>query len=830
MQNFTDVWGVILDDNGKPLVGKIGFYEPNTTTLKNIFGTDEVIPLDNPVYCNGITTTQVLLDEGDYTARYWRYIGNGNMESDNNEGSWLLYKTELIKDGSVVRTDFAGNGIVETIDELKDLTGMEDGDICLVHGYYEKDDCPARYFVWHESGTYVDDGGVCIKSNSQNTGAWIMKIPGTYIDVRWFGDIPSNAWNGTSSNLGQRAKAASAANKYKKDLYFPSYTKGTSNGFYVFNGSNTVSVNQNIICDSGVRFVVKYGTTGTVVSCSKLYKEGRYLFVSEQGKQIGGYELHCDWINSSWLNSNTVTPNNWATQGFVIDEMNSPIHFKDVKLKVENTPVSGTVWENCEVNECNKKITNNITIMNMEIDTDWFADDYDYTQLTITGCRILLRNCKDANTYILLKNKQHESDYGDLGEQQINCYVLAGGTIENCYGSITAANHGNWEFHNVSLSLNGFNNADSLNAVDSWFSFTGGNVLSNIALRRGSLSGEQTLQFIADSTFENAELNIPLTLLGINATLRNCVVNKNIAATNIILDHNTINGVWISQNQDTNNIINVDCKYNTWKDGAKHWIYSTLADAKVVGDWVGNFCNYDDSHWIRITRTNLLKADYLHQYSYVGNDEPYLDKFNGYNYIMQFALYRGHLGSERGAFAQTAIPIAWYNMGTNELSLVNRNIVYWKMFTVGTKFTRREASVEILSPTYKAVGISDGDYRDYSPRHSPFVMYWGSNIVVRAGGCGSYLNAICWDADVGDANYVWSFEGPAVDHTQSSYSNGVVIGCLGSNPGESWDTPSVYPEAIWSKMNIAIHINKDIKRSTGAPSTCVGYNSDSAYT
>ena len=54
MQNFTDVWGVILDDSGKPLVGKIGFYEPNTTTLKNIFGTDEVIPLDNPVYCNGI--------------------------------------------------------------------------------------------------------------------------------------------------------------------------------------------------------------------------------------------------------------------------------------------------------------------------------------------------------------------------------------------------------------------------------------------------------------------------------------------------------------------------------------------------------------------------------------------------------------------------------------------------------------------------------------------------------------------------------------------------------------------------------------------------------
>ena len=43
------------------------------------------------------------------------------MESDQNEDSWLLYKTELIKDGSVVKTDFTGNGVVDTVDELKEL-------------------------------------------------------------------------------------------------------------------------------------------------------------------------------------------------------------------------------------------------------------------------------------------------------------------------------------------------------------------------------------------------------------------------------------------------------------------------------------------------------------------------------------------------------------------------------------------------------------------------------------------------------------------------------------------------------------------------------------
>ena len=127
---------------------------------------------------------------------------------------------------------------------------------------------------------------------------------------------------------------------------------------------------------------------------------------------------------------------NWARQGFIIDEMQSPLTLQNVKLKVEESPFSGTTLNNCEMLECNKKITNNITIQNMEIDTDWFDDNYDWSKLTLSGCRILLRNCKDANTYIILKNKQNESDYGDLGEQQINAQIRAGGTIENCYGTV----------------------------------------------------------------------------------------------------------------------------------------------------------------------------------------------------------------------------------------------------------------------------------------------------------------------------------------------------------------------------------------------------------
>ena len=805
MQNFTDVWGVILDDNCKPLVGKIGFYEPNTTTLKNIFGTDEVIPLDNPVYCNGVTTSQVLLDEGDYTVRYWRYIGNGNMESDQNENSWFLYKTELVKDGSVVNTNFSGDGVVDTIDELKSLTGMQDGDLCLVNGYFTKDDCPARYFVWHENGSYDDDGGVCIKANSQNTGAWIMKIPGTYIDVRWFGDIPSNAWNGTSSNLGQRAKAASAANKYSKDLYFPSYKGGTQNGFYVFNGSNTVSVRQNIICDDSVRFVVKHGTSGTVISCSEFIKDGRYLFISEYGEQIGGYQLIADWIKTSWLNGNTTNVLNWARQGFILDEMQSPITFQDTKLKVENSPFSGTTWINCEVEECNKKITNNITIQNMEIDTDWFADNYSWGNLSISGCRILLANCKDADTYIVLKNKQLDANYGDLGEQTINARVLGNCILENFAGTITMQTHGGIETHNASVTIIGLNTSDTLNCVDTWLTLNSNTVIDSISLRRGSIVGTGTLQAVHDSMIDNADISISFNLLGTNSTIKNSNINAQITATNITLDHDNVYAT-VDQ-RDTDGYVNVHVRHCNFGVGGEHYVHAYTVNSIVVGEWIGNTCDYDNKHWIRLDRTNLDKFDYSHRYTYKANEEPYISKYNGYNLKMNFKQYRGNMEDGRNVFA-SQLPFMFMNDNTYELSVVSKNN-YWRMFTVGNKYTRRSGRL-VLQRSY--VGIQESNYSDHTNGHAPIVLNWGMNSYTLNGVTNVFMNAYCHDSDNAEAEYKWCFTQPGYIPA-TVYSNGTTIGFLSKSPYDGWslDWP-VYPNAGTGNTNsIYVFIDQDFE-------------------
>ena len=162
MRNFIDCWQFLFTNGGKPLVGKIEFCEANTTSLKTIYDVDGQ-ELDNPIYVDGVTDYQVML-EGDYTARFYEYIGDGIMVGDTAPEHWKLFKTELLK-GESETTVIEDGAIIDTIDDLKNINGMQDGDCVEVLGYYTKEDCPARFYVWHESGYWADDGrhlaGLC---------------------------------------------------------------------------------------------------------------------------------------------------------------------------------------------------------------------------------------------------------------------------------------------------------------------------------------------------------------------------------------------------------------------------------------------------------------------------------------------------------------------------------------------------------------------------------------------------------------------------------------------------------------------------------------------
>ena len=812
MRNFIDCWQFLFTNGGKPLVGKIEFCEANTTSLKTIYDIDGQ-ELDNPIYVNGVTDYQVMLD-GDYTARFYEYIGDGIMVGDTAPEHWKLFKTELLK-GESETTVVEDGAIIDTIDDLKNLVGMHDGDCVEVLGYNTKEDCPARFYVWHDSGQWADDGGVWIRSNNTTQGAWVMKIPGSYIDVRWYGDIPNSTTSAPTTHMGARAYAAAAANRYHKDLYFPSYN-GAAIGYYLFDGSNTVSVQKDIILDNGVRFVIKENTSGTFVSCHEMKACDKTLFVSELGKTIGNYTLEADWINVGWYGSNVATATG-ARVGYVVENMHSPMTISNRKVKLVNVAQPLTL-NNCEVVEGHKVLNGNVTLYGMDVKTDWFADNYAYqTSLHLyNNCRIKLDNCKDANTYIILKNIAGDYNYGDLGEQSINATVYSGGTIENCYGTITVADSsGNLEFHNVTLLINGLTASHSINGVDSWLTIPADTSISSLNLRRGALSanaslGTYLLTLIGDSYIENATINCNINTTGAELTVRNSDIVGTIYTRRITLLNNRIFGT-IDQ-QDYAGIITVRLDGNIFFGNGRHYVHSSTADTKVTGYWTNNGSDYDDKHWIRLDRTNLLANDNLHNYVYENNSEPYLSKWSGSNLLLKFACFKGNKNDGRGVFSTTTIPFLFLNTYTNILTIVNRR-VHWKMFTVGSANPCRTGRILGAAAGTETLGYSEA--ADSNRTHTPIVWFWGRRFNVSTTPYYQSLQAYCFDSATGEANYDWSFEKEDVDHTVNEFSNGMEVGCLATDPTTEYPFQEYPVSSSITYKYLAIHIDPNFRTSNG---------------
>ena len=840
MYNYNDVWANVWCGKNL-LVGKLVFCEANTTDLKTIYSVDG-LELPNPIYVNGMPESQIMLD-GDYTVRYYEYIGNGQMVGDMAEDHWRLYKTELIKQPELITT-MSNDGVgltVSTIDTLKDLNGMEDGDVVGVVGYYTKEDCPLRYYVWHQSGNYADDGGVVIKSNNTTSGAWIMKIPYNYIDVRWYGDIPSNLSTGNSSNLGQRAKAASAANKYNKDLYFSAYSAGGALGFYMFDGSNTVSVNKDIICDKGVRFVVKHGTTGTSVVCHELFNCDKYLFVSEQGQTVGGYSLVADWINTGWFSSGTAVASG-ARVGYIVENLHASMSFSNAQIRIPKEVNQTLYFTDCEILECFKKITGPCSMTNMVIESGWFADNYTWGNLHLYNCRVELENCDTANTYIKLKNITGDYNYGDLGEQQINATVHTGGTLENCYGTITLTNEsGTIELHNASVTINGLGVGKSINAVDSWITLPSDVTMNRLDLRRGSIAGGHTVTLTDDSLIENASLNVAINTTGSKLIVRNSEIYGQITTRNIELVNNQIYAV-IDQS-DYAGVITVLLSGNMFHGNGVHYVHASQVGSVVNGIWISNGSTYSDKHWIRLDRTNLKFQDIDHHYSYIANAEPYLDQWNGRNRPMTFKMYSGHWTRNQkgtGIFATTTIPFLFLNNRELTIYAVPRQN-FWRMFTVGRGFLCRSGCIKAACNAGE-IGIMESDYVDHKNGNVAPVFNWGCgtyNVQAVEMADGTYMafedypdstkvgciQCVSRDAD-GIAEYKCSFE--AEDAPHGEYSYGMPIGFFPSTNwngagngqggdasygGSLYDKWVVYPATSYQ---IVIYVFVDKDYSTGS--------------
>ena len=787
------------DNLGELLIGRARFCNLDGSPAQ-VYGLDnarqQFISLGTTVYTNssGQLTPQVFLDNHDYLIFFDKYIGDGTMAEDDDEESWEeqgsavdRYNTlgvELI--GITTRT-------ISTIADLHTSEPLDDGEIVLLLGYNTPGDKPPIYYKWDAVSTAQDNGGSVIKVTGQERGRWVLPECPASLDVRHFGAFPISDSVADAAQRYAVQRAGFYAHENSCGIYFPANDTAI---YYDISGLTLYDVD----CNPAARVFAVDDTNATINGIEKIYCGGSTL---------GRIELINREVRSSWEGDYrmvTFSP----TEKLIIDSQLYPLPRTWTGVQVEMRVYCGPnmVFDDCIITS-NGAITGAITIKNCELKTEWFSDDYNWSDLISVGNTILLDNCKDANTYILLKNKQNENDYGDLGEQTLSSVtLLAGCIVENAsFQNVTI--QGAVELHNVSGTIVVSGSSLELNAVDCWLTTDGDVVVTRIQMRRGNLSGTGRLQILQDSLFVDVDLNKQLMSLGTLLTIERSRIYGYITAQNIVLHYNEIYNE-INQT-DNSGLITIDCIGNVFNIipntsvPARHYVHAATPNSVVKGTWQGNSSSYDSVHWIRLDRTNLKPRDIDHDYCYVGNNEPYLSKWNGLHTHMSLLCYRGNKSTGRDIFRTTTVGFIFFNTSTHMISIVNRT-GHWRMFTVGSTACTRVC--RIIPGTVDGEGYSEAG--DANRRFTPILWMWGQSY--------TYLGATCLDA-LGEATYKWSFEAADTDHNPDTapggiFSNGRDVGCFTMEPTGAADSHwPIYGDSTATQrtMNIYVEVAPDFR-------------------
>lgn len=518
MYRNWDNWDVYIDNDRKILAGCIQFMLKDGTTSANIYDSDKV-PIENPQITdiNGRTEEQVFIDD-DIRAYVYKYVGTGTLVNERQLGidtsdtsKWALQYT--IESASIDERAVSGTSAmgVNTMAELRALDPSEvpeiDGyKIITLNGYFEAGDKEPINYIWDSQSMLLDDNGSVIMSDNALTGRWILVQPTEHCDSRHFGVFPQDSVDSEEDHSVRMTQLISYCNTHSIHPYF-----NGSQGYPYFIYQNIAFQSRNAIDVSDDTVFVDKGT-------------GNRFFGEWNGNPYfynANTTVNSKAVRHSWHFKDYTT----GTVKYIVDSTWSPVMLSNIDVEFEISPASSSQLTDCELSS-NEKITDNIVLSGMTIHTDWFADSYDWSKLLMVNCKVILQNCKDANTYVLLKNKLHEANYGDLGEQTLsNTTLLANCIAENAaFSNVTLT--GDTELHNVSGTITISGAAYQLNFVDCWLSLTNSTqvVLSNIMWRRGAINCAAVIQPLTTLYLENVEVNAPFYTPGVEAKMYNCAI------------------------------------------------------------------------------------------------------------------------------------------------------------------------------------------------------------------------------------------------------------------------------------------------------------------
>lgn len=517
-----------VDNLGALLIGRARFFntDGSPADVKALDDQGNYVTAGNIVYTNssGQLTPQVFLEDHDYLIVFDKYVGGGTMSEDDDPESWQeqgsaidRYNTLGVElEGSAVRS-------ISTIDDLRSSMPLEQREVVMLMGYNVSGDKDPVYYRWNPNATGQDDGGSVIKVASQEQGRWTLFSCPEYLDVRHFGAFPLQTIAADSNQRYAIQKARTWAYANGSGIYF--YATPLAKYFDV-SGLTLVKV------DSHPRAKV-FCVSGMTSSISEI----KNVHCANAENVTGQIVLTSETVRTSWtggLSSVVCSP----SSKLVMDGPVTGGSWSGIAVDIESYS-SGCTFDGCKITSVGK-IDSSVTIQNCELKSEWFASDYNWNSLNILSNTISLKNCKDANTYILLKNKQNESNYGDLEENEISgVRLLAGCILENArFTDVTLA--GNSELHNVDGNVLIVGDTPTCNWIDCWITVTSvTNGIGSLQFRRGEISSSSPLTLVMPSTLVDVSINTELTCNS-DLKLDRCTINGPVAGLRLKATRNDV--------------------------------------------------------------------------------------------------------------------------------------------------------------------------------------------------------------------------------------------------------------------------------------------------
>lgn len=377
-----DNWSVIFNNSGNVLHGRVQF-------SNNIYDVDGN-PLPNPIFTNdkGQTYTQVFVEDNTSgTVEYWKYIGDGIMESDVELENWVLEYTssyDNIKD-----FEFSSSQVYN-VDTIQDLTQVKiedstDGVVCVL-GYYEVGDTEPVYYKWNAESVDSHDYGSIIKSERYESGRWELIIPGAYIDSTHFGIFPQES---KEADVDHSAKLTNLLSYCNENGLFPMLLGKVDLSWFIVKNA-TFECKTELIVNQNTRIS---GTESVSIQSNIRGNTGDLFYTDVNGIILTADVAYTSWIPRGVFNvskevhiNNDTFANTW----------------ENITVYIENENVEFQTFDNCNI-IASQKLTKYNIFRNMPIKQYYFSNNAEVSDVDDT-CTVSLSDFTDTTMWVTYRN------------------------------------------------------------------------------------------------------------------------------------------------------------------------------------------------------------------------------------------------------------------------------------------------------------------------------------------------------------------------------------------------------------------------------------------